>query len=343
MSKSLGNSPDLLALIDEWGTDAVRFSVMIASPAGNDLLYDEGMLLQGRNFGNKLWNAMRLVKGWEARVADGATNEGADFAISWMQARLAETATELQGMFDTFRLSEALKIIYSLIWDDFCSWYLEWVKPAQDAPVSAEVYEATIGIFEQLLQLLHPFLPFVTEEIYHQLAERKEGDDLIVRQMPDYKEPNGARLRQGRALQEVITAIRDARTKAGLKPKDPIRILVDTTDRSLYEETGTILRRQTGATETAFTSEAIDGAISIVVQTDKLYLEAEHKIDTGTQREGLQKELTYLQGFLESVEKKLNNERFVQNAKPEVVAVERKKQSDTLSRIKVIEESLALL
>jgi valyl-tRNA synthetase len=343
MSKSLGNSPDLLALIDEWGTDAVRFSVMIASPAGNDLLYDEGMLLQGRNFGNKLWNALRLVKGWEARVADGATNEGAYFAISWMQARLAETATELQGMFDTFRLSEALKIIYSLIWDDFCSWYLEWVKPAQDAPVSAEVYKATIGIFEQLLQLLHPFLPFVTEEIYHQLAERTEGDDLIVRQMPAYNAPNEAILRQGRALQEVITAIRDARSKAGLKPKDPIRILVDTSDRSLYEETGTILRRQTGATETAFTSEAIEGAISIVVQTDKLYLEAERKMDTGAQREGLQKELTYLQGFLDSVEKKLNNERFVQNAKPEVVAVERKKQSDTQSRIKAIEESLALL
>ncbi len=343
MSKSLGNSPDLLALIDEWGTDAVRFSVMIASPAGNDLLYDEGMLLQGRNFSNKLWNAMRLVKGWEPRVTDDAPAEGAELSIAWMEARLAQVRQELDGLFDTFRLSEALKTVYSLIWDDFCSWYLEWVKPAMDAPVNREMYEATIGIFEALLQLLHPFLPFVTEEIYHILRERNEGDDLIVRQVKEESAADGDLLRLGGGLKEIITAIRDARVRAGLKPKDPIRIAVTPAEAALYERTKPVLLRQTNATELLFTDTAVDGAISLVVQADKIYLIAEQKMDTAVQREGLQKELAYLQGFLQSVEKKLGNEKFMLNAKPEVVSVERKKQSDTLLRIKVIEESLALL
>ncbi len=343
MSKSLGNSPDLLALIDEWGTDAVRFSVMISSPAGNDLLYDEGMLLQGRNFSNKLWNAMKLVKGWEGRTSADSPEGGANFAINWMQSRIRQVSGELQGLFETFRLSEALKTIYSLIWDDFCSWYLEWVKPAQDAPVAKEVYEATIDIFESLLQLLHPFLPFVTEEIYHLLRERAEGDDLIVRQMPAASEAATTVLKSGIALQETITAIRDARVKAGLKPKDPIQIAVLTGDISLYETTKPIILRQTNATDLSFVRDAVEGAISLVVQTDKLYLIAEQAVDKSIQREGLQKELTYLQGFLQSVEKKLGNEKFVANAKPDVVAMEQKKQSDAKSRIRVIEESLALL
>jgi valyl-tRNA synthetase len=343
MSKQFGNSPDLLGLIDEWGTDAVRFSVMISSPAGNDLLYDEGMLLQGRNFSNKMWNAMKLVKGWESRVGDAAKDEGAAFAIDWMKARVAQVSCDLDGLFDTFRLSEALKTIYSLIWDDFCSWYLEWVKPAQDASISKEVYEATLDIFESLLQLLHPFLPFVTEEIYHTIRQRAEGDDLIVRQMPEKVKANEITLRQGLSLQETITAIRDARVKAGLKPRDPLAIAVLTADSSLYETTRPILLRQTNATDLTFTKEPMEGAISLVVQTDKLYLIAEQAVDKSVQREALQKELTYLQGFLQSVEKKLSNEKFVQNAKPEVVAMEQKKQSDAKSRIQVIEESLSLL
>jgi valyl-tRNA synthetase len=217
------------------------------------------------------------------------------------------------------------------------------VKPAQDAPVNRRVYETTISIFEKLLQLLHPFLPFVTEEIYHLLRERAPGDDLIVLPIAETQVPDPAILENGGALQQIITAIRDARVKAGLKPKDPVRIAVNTVNDSLYKLTEPILLRQTGAKDLSFTDAAIEGAISLVVQTDKIYLEAEQKMDTAVQREGLQKELTYLRGFLQSVEKKLDNEKFMQNAKPEVVTIERKKQSDTLSRIKVIEESLALL
>jgi valyl-tRNA synthetase len=217
------------------------------------------------------------------------------------------------------------------------------VKPAQDAAISKEVYEATIDIFESLLQLLHPFLPFVTEEIYHTLRTRAEGDDLIVRQMPEGVSMDETILRRGLALQETITSIRDARVKAGLKPRDPLAVAVLTVDTSLYETTKPILLRQTNATDLSFTKEPVEGAISLVVQTDKLYLIAEQAVDKSVQREVLQKELTYLQGFLQSVEKKLGNEKFVQNAKPEVVAMEQKKQSDAKSRIQVIEESLSLL
>jgi len=343
MSKSLGNSPDLLALIDEWGTDAVRFSVMIASPAGNDLLYDEGMLLQGRNFCNKLWNAMKLVKGWEGRLSSDPISADAGFAIQWMQARLIQTRQELNRLYESFQLSEALKTVYSLIWDDYCSWYLEWVKPAMDTPVSKEIYQTSISLFESLIQLLHPFLPMVTEELYHMLSDRAVGDDLMVKQLPVTETADNNMLNLGTALQQTITAIRDARTKAGLKPKDPVEILVNAPDKLLYERTKGILLRQTGGNSLEYCTDAVEGAISLVVQNDKIYLKAEQKMDSGIQKEALTKELNYLTGFLESVEKKLSNEKFMQNAKPEIVAIERKKQGDTLSRIKTIQESLASL
>ncbi|MBS1616386.1 MAG: valine--tRNA ligase [Bacteroidetes bacterium] len=346
MSKSLGNSPDLLKLIDEWGSDAVRFSVMIASPAGNDLLYDEGMLLQGRNFCNKMWNAMKLVKGWEERQATEAPNapaEAAAFAIAWMQARIAQAATELNGLFSSFRLSEALKALYTLIWDDFCSWYLEWVKPEKDAAISSHTYQATCSLFRQLLQLLHPFMPFVTEEIDFNLSHRAAGDDLMNRPMSEMPSGDTQIIQQGQSLQALITAVRDARVKAGIKPRDPLSLAVTTTDPSLYHRTRTILLRQTNASELSFAKEAIEGSIALVVQTDKLYLIAEGNIDKSAQLASLNKELNHLQGFLQSVEKKLSNEKFMAHAKPEVVALERKKQSDALSRIRVIEESLASL
>ena len=344
MSKQLGNSPDLLQLIADYGTDAVRFSVMISSPAGNDLLYDESTLEQGRFFCNKMWNALKLVKGWESRTADNVPDRDASFAIEWMEERLSKVSSELNDMFRDFRLSEALKTIYSLIWDDFCSWYLEWVKPGMDQQLSARVYEKTVQIFEQLLQLLHPFLPFVTEEIYHQLRERKEGDDLIVRQLPASRHADELTLRQGALLQELISTIRDTRNKNQLKPKDTIKLWVDTGNRAFYEEISEILRRQVNAEALSFTGEAINGTIAVVVQTDKLYIGAETAaVDKGRQKEEMSKELEYLKGFLVSVDKKLSNERFVQNAKPEIIDNERKKKADAEARIKVLEESLSLM
>lgn len=344
MSKSLGNSPDLLKLIDGYGADAVRFSVMISSPAGNDLLFDESQLEQGRNFCNKMWNAMKLVKSWEARIADDVEDTQLQFAIDWMQQGIIKANNEVGEMLQDFRLSEGLKTLYSLIWDDFCSWYLEWVKPAQDQPVSRRVYEQTIAIYEQLMQLLHPYMPFITEELYHKLQIRAVTDDLMVKQLSAAATVNQQTLKAGDMLQAIITAVRDARNKNQLKPKDTITLWIDTAQQGFYEQVQDILRRQVNAANIGYTMEARQGTISLVVDTDKLYIEAETgAVDSGAQKQQLEKELDYLKGFLTSVEKKLGNERFVQNAKPDIIDIERKKQADAVAKIKAIEESLSLL
>jgi len=344
MSKSLGNSPDLLQLIEDFGSDAVRFSVMISSPAGNDLLYDEAALEQGRFFGNKMWNALKLIKTWETRVQETVENGDSRFALQWMENRLAQVSQDLDGLFAEFRLSEALKTIYSLVWDDFCSWYLEWVKPAQDQNISLEIYQRTVAIYEQLLQLLHPFMPFITEDIYHQLKQRDESDDLMAKQQAVFTATNPDILKQGLVLKELITAIRDTRNKNGLKPKESIKLWIDTTNKAFYESIRQILQRQINAEQIDFTTEPKAGSIAVVVQTDKLYLEAElANVDKSKQREDMEKELLYLKGFLTSVEKKLSNDRFVQNAKAEILETERRKQTDAVAKIKALEESLSLL
>lgn len=343
MSKQLGNSPNLLELIDIHGADAVRFSVMISSPAGNDLLYDETTLEQGRNFSNKMWNALKLIKSWENRVEGNIADGDVQFALDWMAQRLAEASEQIAEQIKIFRLSEGLKTIYSLIWDDFCSWYLEWVKPAINAPISKHVYERTVDMYEQLLQLLHPYMPFVTEQIYHELRERKEGDDLMVQQLPIFDRVDLGVLKSGRMLKEVITAVRDTRNKNQLKPKDSIKLWITTQQTSFYDTVQEILRRQINAEQIGFTDDAKAGTISLVVDTDKLYIESEVEVDTAAQKEQMQKELDYLKGFLISVDKKLSNERFVQNAKPEIVDVERSKKADAEAKIKTIEESLSLL
>ncbi len=344
MSKSLGNSPDLLEMIADQGADVVRFSVLITSPAGNDLLFDDAQLEQGRFFCNKLWNALKLVKGWEGRCVDGMEDSNVKFALDWMDARLAQVSQEVTEMIKEFRLSEGLKTIYSLIWNDFCSWYLEWVKPGMEQPVSTHVYSRTINIFEQLLQLLHPYLPFITEEIYHILAERQTGDDLIVKQLPVYNTPDADTLKGGLLLQDIITAVRDTRNKNQLKPKDTIKLWIDTPHHSFYESVLDILRRQVNADTIGYTTEARQGCISLVVHTDKLYIEAAAAtIDPTVQKAQMEKDIIYLQGFIVSVDKKLTNEKFVANAKPEVIDNERKKRADAVAKIQTLEESMALL
>jgi valyl-tRNA synthetase len=344
MSKSLGNSPDLLQLIEDHGADAVRFSVMISSPAGNDLLFDESQLEQGSFFCNKLWNAMKLVKGWENRCADDVATSDVAFAMQWIDARLGQVSVEVEELMKEFRLSEALKTIYSLIWNDFCSWYLEWVKPGMEQPIATAVYQHTVTAYERLLQLLHPFLPFITEEIYHLLRTRAAGDDLMVLQMPTITTPDATLLKGGTQLQELITAIRDTRNKNRLKPKDTIKLWIQTSEEAYYTQVKDILSRQVNAEQTNFTNEAIPCAISIVVGTDKLYIEAAAAtIDTEAQKAEMVKEIAYLQGFLISVDKKLGNERFMANAKPDVIESEQKKKNDALAKIQTLEESLANL
>jgi len=343
MSKSLGNSPDLLALIDKYGADAVRFGILISSPAGNDLLWDESSNEQGLHFNNKLWNALKLIKGFESRIAADNAIEIPQFAIDWMQNRIAATREQIEIQFKEFRLSEALKTIYSLIWDDFCSWYLEWIKPGYEQPIHAHTVERTIQLYEELLQLLHPFMPFITEEIFHQLSDKKE--DLTVKQFSNSITPDTPTIEGGSRLKELITAIRDTRNKYQLKQKDTIQLWIETDQPALLTSIQTILAKQANATPLTIVNaiDATKNGITVVVGKIKLLIETGQGQSTEGQREQLEKDLNYYKGFLASVEKKLSNDRFVQNAKPAIIELEQKKKADALDKIRLLEESLARL
>jgi valyl-tRNA synthetase len=343
MSKSLGNSPDLLELIDRFGADAVRFGILIAAPAGNDLLFDDSSCDQGRSFNNKIWNALKLVKMWEAKQSAISNQQSANFAVQWFENRLNEVKLQIDELYGQFRLSEALKIIYSLIWDDFCSWYLEWMKPPMDGSISRVDYQKTVDFFEELMQLLHPFMPFVTEEIYHQLKERADGDDLCIKQMAQPSKPTALVLTQGEKLKEIITAIREARVKNNIRQKETITLYIETDENESFLVFEHILKKQTNADQILLVSSPVADCLNIVVGKLKIYVQPRNVIDTSGQNEELKKELDYLKGFLISVDKKLANERFVQNAKPEVVEIERRKKADAEHKIKVIEESLATI
>ncbi len=349
MSKQLGNSPDLLGLIDSYGADATRFGILISAPAGNDILFDESALEQGRNFNNKLWNALKLIKMWEGRQSSVVSSELANqpdhspltthnFAVNWFGHRLNEVKAEVDGLMKQFRLSEALKTIYSLIWDDFCSWYLEWIKPGFEQPIEKQVYDQTIGYFEQLMELLHPFMPFITEEIYHLLKEQTE--DLCVKQESPLQPFDKQVLASGELLKQVISALRDARNKNQLKPKDPIKLFIQTSEDAGYRAIENILLKQVNAESIGYTSTTIANTIVVAVEKDKFFIETEKQLDAGNLKAELLKDLEHQQQFLASVIKKLSNERFVQNAKPEVVALEQKKQADAEARIRTIQDSL---
>lgn len=338
MSKQLGNSPDLLGLIDKYGADAVRYGIMISAPAGNDLLFDEASLGNGSFLNNKIWNVVKLLKGWEARI-DNSEQPGSSFAIAWFENRLQEVRVEIEKLYNQFKLSEALNLIANtLIWDDFCAWYLEWVKPGFEQPISAEVYNKTIYFFEQLLQLLHPFMPFITEEVYHLLKE--QDGDLCVKQFTDINFQPSQILEEGELLKKVITAIRDARNKNQLKPKETIQLHIQTANVAGYQPIESILAKQVNAEAVTFTTEAIANAVVVAVEKDKFFFTSNQEVDTAALKEQLLKDLAYQQGFLESVMKKLGNERFMQNAKPEILASEQKKKADAEARINTIQESL---
>jgi valyl-tRNA synthetase len=368
MSKQLGNSPDLLMLIDKYGADAVRFGIMISSPAGNDLLFDEASLEQGRNFNNKIWNALKLVKMWEGRRSSGsskllageqlpvrelqaemnileATEDGAqrNFAVEWFENRMNQVKAEMETMYAQFRLSEGLKTLYSLIWDDYCSWYLEWVKPGFEQPIEADVYDKTVEFFEQLMQMLHPYMPFISEEIYHLLRERSVDDDLAIKQFSTIKSADKKILDEGELLKKVISALRDARNKNQVKPKETIRLYIQSEDKDEYRDIEQILAKQVNAESISFSTSSQSNTIVVAVEKDKFYMECEKEIDATALKEELEKDLKHQQNFLDSVTKKLSNERFVSNARPDVVELEKKKQADAAARIKVLEESLANL
>jgi valyl-tRNA synthetase len=354
MSKSLGNSPDLLQLIERFGADAVRFGILIAAPAGNDLLFDDSSCDQGRSFNNKIWNALKLVKMWEEKQSAIGNQQSANFAVLWFENRLNEVKQQVEGLYKQFRLSEALKIIYSLVWDDFCSWYLEWMKPPVEETISKEDYEKTIEFFEELLQLLHPFMPFVTEEIYHQLKERSE--DLCVKQIAPISNTNNQILAEGKLLKDFITKIRNIRATNNLKNKETISLTL--INKDYFDAHGNvinpqfpgdswrgILKKQVNSSQINFNSiPNVTGTIvNETVEIFQCQIELQKLVDNIESRKKIQEEVDHLQRFLSSIEKKLSNAKFLQNAKPDVIAMEKKKRSDTIEKIGILMESITTI
>ncbi len=343
MSKSLGNSPDLLGMIDNYGADAVRFGVLIASPAGNDLLFDENGCEQGKLFGNKLWNALKLVHILQEKNSVEDLNPQSIFPSTWFAGRLYEVQQQVEADIKEFKLSEALKKIYSLIWDDYCSWYLEWIKTPLDQPMNAHNVAKASFFMEELMKLLHPFMPFITEEIYHSIRERVDGDDIINTAIISTATTDTSALSQGEALKNIITTIRDVRLKQGLKTKDEIELYLPLAYKEDLERMETVLAKQSFAKSIQYTDVAIAGASSFVVDKLQCYFTTDKVIDNTLQIEQMKKDILYYQGFLDSIEKKLGNERFMQNAKPEIIEIETKKKNDAIEKMRMIEESLNLL
>ena len=346
MSKSLGNSPDPLEYIAEHGADAVRYGMLSSAAAGNDILFDDKMVENGRNFCNKLWNALRLVKGWSlaetAENADVARKNA--LAIRWIREKLNQVLLELNGHFETFRLNEALLTLYAFIWDDFCSWYLEMIKPGYEQPIDRATHEATLDIFSELMIVLHPFMPFITEEIWHQLRVRAEGQDCMVQSYPAAGSAETALIQQVETAKDVIGKMRELRQQNQIKPREALPVMVQegTSAQALFARPGLreMVVKLAGLSELTFTQEEPANAKSFVSGTEKYFVVLAQTIDVAAEREKLSKELGHQRNFVKSIEAKLSNERFVQGAPAQVIDNERKKLADGQARIAMLEEML---
>lgn len=343
MSKQLGNSPDPLDLIAQYGADSVRMGMLLSAPAGNDLLFDMSYIEQGRNFGNKIWNSFRLLTTLGESLDTGRpANVVEEQAIRWLQARIAEVSRELDQLFEQFRISEALMTIYKLIWDDFCSWYLEMIKPDRGEKISARAYHDTLTLFEDLLKLLHPFMPFLTEELWHAIRERGPKDCLIVAQLrtPDALDTDADDLAQMAEVRDIITEVRALRQQQNLPAKDPLPLQVLTDNFTLFDKYTLLLQRFAVLSEVSQVTESPGGTVAKVVKAHTLFL-PQGELNVEDQMQKLQEEIAYTRGFLQSVEKKLSNEKFVANAQPDVVARERQKQADAEAKLAALEQQLA--
>jgi valyl-tRNA synthetase len=341
MSKSLGNSPDPLDLIATFGADAVRTGMLFSSPAGNDLLYDEKLIEQGRNFANKIWNAFRLVKGWTTEAT--AQADGPRISVDWFESRFNQALAELDDHFNKFRISDALHLIYKLVWDDFCSWYLEMIKPEFGKPIDQTTYSRTIGFFEDVLKVLHPFMPFITEELWNELTERKERECIIVAKWPIPKTYNNEILNEAAFAFDVITEIRNTRNIKGISPKEALKLKVNSNDQSLLSSFRPVIQKLSNLSEIDIASQKLNNATSFIVKSTEFFVPLEGKIDAEKEREAILKDLEYQRGFMISVDKKLSNEKFVSSAPPNVIEMERKKKADAEAKIKALEETLARL
>ncbi len=339
MSKSLGNSPEPIDLIEKYGADGVRVGMLLCSPAGNDLLYDDSLPEQGRNFANKIWNAFRLVQSWE--IDDNIKQpDSSRVAVKWMEEVLKRSIHDIDLNFRKFRISEALMITYKLFWDEFSAWYLEIIKPSYQKPVDRATVNATIAIFDKLLKLIHPFMPFITEDLWQLLGERQDGESIMVSLMPESRKYNKDLVSDFETVKETVSAVRSLRKEKGIPVRDKLELLIQAGKGSLDEELLQVITRLCNLSPISFVSEKPAGAISFMVSTTEYFIPLSGSIDVGSELKRLNKELTYNKGFLVTVMKKLDNKRFVQNAPPAVLELERKKKSDTESKIKSIEERI---
>ncbi len=338
MSKSLGNSPDPLKLIEKYGADGVRMGLMLAAPAGNDILYDDSLCEQGRNFNNKIWNAFRLVKGWN--VADSEQPEYAKIAVKWFDAVLNKTLAEVDDLFDKFRLSEALMAVYKLFWDEFSSWYLEMVKPAYGQPIDRATYEATLGFFDTLLRLLHPFMPFITEELWQHIAERKDGESIMTAQLPKAAAVDEATIAAVNTAKEIIAGVRTVRLQKNIPNKEALELQqVATTEVPVLP----IVMKLANLSAVNNVTEKDATAAAFLVGTTEYAVPLGNNINVEEELKKLEADLKYNEGFLQSVLKKLSNEKFVNNAPAKVIEMERKKQADAEAKIATLKESIAAL
>ena len=339
MSKSLGNSPDPLALIDQYGADGVRMGIMLAAPAGNDILFDESLCEQGRNFNNKIWNALRLVKSWE--VSDAAEQpDAARIAIDWMEAKFCATIVELEDDFSRYRISEALMTAYKLFRDEFSAWYLEAVKPAYGQPIDAKTYRSTIVLFEKLMLTLHPFMPFITEEVWQALADRQPGESIMVTQQPRPEQTNDRLTADFEVVKSIVAGVRSIRLERNIPNKESLTLQVVTGDHN--EAYNPVIMKMCNV-DTIVRAPKDATAASFMVGTTEYAVPLGNTIDVAEEIQKMEAEIDYLEGFLRSVMKKLGNEKFVANAKPEVVAVERKKRADAESKLALLRENAAKL
>ena len=338
MSKSLGNSPDPIDLIEKYGADGVRMGTLISSPAGNDLPFDTSQCEQGRNFTNKLWNAFRLINAWEVR--DIEQPKSSQKAIEWFDSKFNQELATINDLFDKFKISEALMTTYKLVWDDFCSWYLEMIKPGYEQPIDSKTVESTIGFFEKILKIIHPFTPFIAEELWHLVCSRNEGEDIIIAQWPVLTEVNTSLLTNFKTAEEVIINIRNTRNKNNVANKVKMDLFIKK-NNEIDTSFDSVISKMGNLSTLEYVTEKVGNSNSFIVESNEFYIPFGENIDLEAEKAKMIEELDYTKGFLQSVLKKLQNEKFVAGAPEQVLTIERKKESDALNKIKILEEKLS--
>ena len=338
MSKSLGNSPDPIELIKKFGADGVRLGMLLTSPAGNDLPFDESLCEQGRNFNNKLWNAFRLIQSWE--VADVEEEMASIQAIDWFNSRFEDERIRIEDLLNKYRISEALMAIYKLVWDDYCAWFLECIKPEYQKPINERTKTAATNYLKDLLRLLHPFTPFITEEIWSFVKNDKDSIFLLTDKEAEEKQLNQTTLTQFELVREIVTSIRNFRNEKGISPKTTLKLYCKSRDEENKLPFEEVLLKLANIDEILYTKNKPESSFLLSIRTDEFFIPASENIDVEAEKEKLKTELEYLKGFLISVNRKLSNEKFVSNAKPEIVANEKKKEADALQKIDVLESQI---